>query len=80
MLYDKEKPNQIDTGGTIEKSKLKSVACAVCIFFEHKDTKAQSRYREANIAVGKYHASNIAVGKYHKVNIAQQISPQANIA
>ena len=21
-------------------------------FFEHKDTKAQSRYREANIAVG----------------------------
>jgi hypothetical protein len=28
-------------------------------FFEHKDTKAQSRYREANIAVGKYHVVNI---------------------
>jgi hypothetical protein len=54
-------------------------------FFEHEDTKAQSRYREANIAVGKYrrrqisrskyHEVAIAVGNYHEVTIAKSISP-----
>jgi hypothetical protein len=67
----KEKPNHIETGRKIENSKLKSVACSVCIFSEHKDTKAQSRYREANIAVGKYRHRQISQqAKYREANNA----------
>ena len=33
-------------------------------FFEHEDTKAQSRYREANIAVGNYYEVTIAKSIY----------------
>jgi hypothetical protein len=39
-------------------------------FFEHKDTKTQSRCREANIT------QQITP----QANIAKQLSPQANIA
>jgi hypothetical protein len=60
MLYDKEKPNHIDTGSKIENRNPSHIPSA---FFLNTKTQRHKAAIAKQISRTKYRAANIAVGK-----------------